>query len=399
MLPLKQYEVTLQNAQRVLEALLGRPAKPELPLAELIDGLGKSCSALRQRTAACRVQQAFRRHRAKRSVAKTSTRVKELRAATTPQGVVAATPVVAAAPVTRRESPAPRVEHSLERPPVPPKPLLSEVGHTLNPLEKRRQLVAAQLASANPSRLPRCRRTMLAAAPTAPTVRAPATPRSGAQATPLSGELGDRLPSPRVLAPLERAHRAPDVDESSEQDFSGVSPRHQQARLGFDAASSLPGERHPPPLAPVAPLPGAPLGRRPPCDLLLKEDVIDFDPSDPECRRVTGMMAPPQAGGALSAGISLPPPGGMTPRRPVGHRARSRGSSPALPDCRSSSPAAREGTTKCYAQHPFTTSSASTVLPAGDDASGATRSSTTTPGPGTPRTLRAGDLGRQIRCA
>eukprot|EP00439_Symbiodinium_sp_Y106_P031801 s1753_g3.t2 len=138
-LPLKQYELTLQNAQRVLASLLEQPAKPWVPFNALVDELSGQLSALRQRSAACVVQRAIRHSLARIAQKRAGQLARSARKPpSTSNGYFAEAPKRALVPVP---------------PPLPP-----SSGHALNPLEKRRQMVAAQLAISNPSRLARSRR-------------------------------------------------------------------------------------------------------------------------------------------------------------------------------------------------------------------------------------------------
>ncbi|CAK8998411.1 unnamed protein product [Durusdinium trenchii] len=142
--PLKQYELTLQNAQRVLASLLEQPAKPWVPFSALLQELSEQISQLRRSSAASTLQRAWRgfggtRHR--------------------PRGG-AGGPCKTWRPGSFKScsggyacEEAPKKILIPMRPPMPP-----PSGTALNPLEKRRQMVAAQLAISNPSRLARSRR-------------------------------------------------------------------------------------------------------------------------------------------------------------------------------------------------------------------------------------------------
>eukprot|EP00435_Cladocopium_sp_Y103_P003514 s2507_g1.t1 len=119
--PLKQYELTLQNAQRVLISLLEQPAKPWVPFDALLRELGQQVALLQRRSAACLLQ---RRQRARR--AEGGCRGSDLRKVPTRNaGGYADSPKKVLIPVP---------------------PPIQAPGGPLNPLEKRRHMVAAQLA-------------------------------------------------------------------------------------------------------------------------------------------------------------------------------------------------------------------------------------------------------------
>lgn len=238
-LPLRQYEVALQHAGKVLASLLQQPVKPWICFAGSIRQIGEQSQALRERAAICTIQRAFRRHRnsrvqqasarpvtelaskqglessrapgeeskltaagahdtakatantqalemENRSVAdsvshqqpealtaskasKASTPKSKPAAPSKPSGVqdtgeIAAkkqlqSEVSAAGQMVKRPEAA---QPPIARPPpvpMPHRPL--ESSGALNPIEKRRQMIASQLALANPSRLSRNRRLQI----------------------------------------------------------------------------------------------------------------------------------------------------------------------------------------------------------------------------------------------
>jgi len=159
-LPLKQYVLTLQSAQAVLSSLLVQPVKPIMGFQPLIQSLGEQVAALRRRGAAYQIQCAFRRHRSnKYCVAMEAPRGSaQLPVATTPR----------LSPVQEPSATASLPQRPLAERPTPPavaaKPPVARVageppaGTALNPIERRRLLVASQLAASNPSRLARSRK-------------------------------------------------------------------------------------------------------------------------------------------------------------------------------------------------------------------------------------------------
>jgi len=154
-LPLKQYELVLQNAQQVLDSLLRQPPRPWLCFRDIVRDLARQASVLNQQAAACRLQRAFRRHRVQRTAAKgpngapdTAMAMDTLVAATKPPTVRQKPPTPPSAPCTSALAPVTMVYHRVSAPP----------GAAMNPLEKRRHLIAGQLAMKNPTRLARCHR-------------------------------------------------------------------------------------------------------------------------------------------------------------------------------------------------------------------------------------------------
>lgn len=132
--PLKQYELTLQNAQRVLISLLEQPAKPWVPFDALLRELGQQLALLQRRSAACLLQ---RRQRARARAEGQNWRGSDFRKVPTRK--------------------AGGYEDSPKKVLIPVPPIQAP-GGPLNPLEKRRHMVAAQLAISNPARLARSRR-------------------------------------------------------------------------------------------------------------------------------------------------------------------------------------------------------------------------------------------------
>lgn len=135
--PLKQYELTLQNAQRVLISLLEQPAKPWVPFDALLHELGQQLALLRRRSAACQLQRGLRAARARRAEGQTWRGSDQRKVPTRKAG---------------------GYEDSPKKVLIPVPPAIQAPGGPLNPLEKRRQMVAAQLAISNPARLARSRR-------------------------------------------------------------------------------------------------------------------------------------------------------------------------------------------------------------------------------------------------
>eukprot|EP00927_Polykrikos_kofoidii_P044421 TRINITY_DN38399_c0_g1_i3.p1 TRINITY_DN38399_c0_g1~~TRINITY_DN38399_c0_g1_i3.p1 ORF type:complete len:502 (+),score=68.79 TRINITY_DN38399_c0_g1_i3:108-1613(+) len=113
--PLKQYEVALQNAQRVLAGLLDMPARPWQCFPGLVRQLVEQASALSARAAACRIQRCFRQWFARRSVLpKAPQGVQTLTPSAKPQTAPSLTGMgglfasAAAASATRRAATAPK---------------------------------------------------------------------------------------------------------------------------------------------------------------------------------------------------------------------------------------------------------------------------------------------------
>lgn len=291
---LRQHEVVLLNASKVLKGLLAKPTTPSLQFPELIAVICQQCTALRERSAACRIQRAVRRRAAKqRELAQLRSLPKPLppsllsrslpgaKVAPPPKvgigsGVGAEAPKHVEAVELIRPVPAPPLNYAYA--PAPPAP----GGRALNPIEKRRQMVASQLAACNPSRLPRSRRPMFipkaaTARPTASRAESPSTPRGrlpelamSARQSPRSVPLSPvrsleaapvtpgrsrtaspRLASPvRSLAPLVRCGEGP--YDSSIKDCN-TDPRDLEDMDSFEgrgafAATHIPSMAPPPPL-------------------------------------------------------------------------------------------------------------------------------------------------------
>eukprot|EP00929_Paragymnodinium_shiwhaense_P074499 TRINITY_DN38146_c0_g1_i1.p1 TRINITY_DN38146_c0_g1~~TRINITY_DN38146_c0_g1_i1.p1 ORF type:complete len:410 (+),score=69.52 TRINITY_DN38146_c0_g1_i1:44-1231(+) len=190
--PLRQYEVALQNAEHALLGLLELPARPWLCFEPLVAKIRNEATELTRRAAACRIQRQFR--------------VRGQRPASPPQADAALMPKAPAVsrqgqgrPLGRRQQAAPAVPAGVDSPLASPcdpaapssespqaatdrssaatpplahalpsydlccatKAQLSQQSGALNPLEKRRRMVASQLAVANPARLARSRRREL----------------------------------------------------------------------------------------------------------------------------------------------------------------------------------------------------------------------------------------------
>lgn len=147
-LPLKQYELVLQNAQQVLDSLLKQPPRPWLCFRDVVRDLGRQASVLNQQAAACRLQRAFRLHRVQRAATKVAMAMDTLPATSQPPAGRQKPPTPPSAPCTVAPAPVAMVYHRVSAP----------SGAAMNPLEKRRHLIAGQLAMKNPTRLARCHR-------------------------------------------------------------------------------------------------------------------------------------------------------------------------------------------------------------------------------------------------
>mmetsp|Transcript_60305 Transcript_60305/g.127702 ORF Transcript_60305/g.127702 Transcript_60305/m.127702 type:complete len:340 (+) Transcript_60305:49-1068(+) len=143
-LALRQYELTLQSAKHVLSTLLLQPSQPRIPFGALVEDILRSSTSLKQRSAACCIQRMYRRHCQLKRAA-----------------VAAVTPRKADFSLLRPRPPPPRSTGEMTAKPglvaLPPS------KEPLNPLERRRLMVASQLAAHNPHRVARCRRAMFSA--------------------------------------------------------------------------------------------------------------------------------------------------------------------------------------------------------------------------------------------
>lgn len=256
-LPLKQYEVALQNAQVVLAALLEQPTRPWVCFPEAVAELGRQVAALQRNAAACRIQRGLRRRLSLRK----------------------------APPVKKKPSTA--VPSEVMRP-LPQRSLAlqapsglggSTTGGALNPLERRRQLVAEQLALSNPSRLPRSRRHLLHG-----------LDACSAPEQPLSAR-----PSPAELPPLRSSSPRPS----------------QSSRIGGQCGEApfpepLAGER-------------GPQAGRVPGDLLLKDDMAEDD--DDLMDMLARLGRSDGAGFSMAAPPAAPRAPGSRPRPPEASKA------------------------------------------------------------------------------
>lgn len=203
-LPLKQFEVVLLNAEKVLARFLEQPLEPHLVFEATIRRLARQAARLVERSAATCAQRAWRRHRAQRAHLTAQPPARACKAQKiAPSPTKQTSPATAVAsqcsdsasqkmrPLPMQQSQPVTPVSGLARPPVvsapcsSPRPHLGslndkestsrphplrppassapskEVGVALNPIEKRRQMVVSQLAAANPGRLARNRRLML----------------------------------------------------------------------------------------------------------------------------------------------------------------------------------------------------------------------------------------------
>lgn len=191
-LPLKQYELVLQNAQQVLDSLLKQPPRPWLCFRDVVRDLGRQASVLNQQAAACRLQRAFRLHRAQRAATKAASRATEvamamdaLPATAQPPTGRQKPPTPPSAPCTSAPAPVAMVYHRVSAP----------SGSAMNPLEKRRHLIAGQLAMKNPTRLARCHRASWQVH----------QPRQVADIETDSGKAGSTAPRPRSSSGQDRS--------------------------------------------------------------------------------------------------------------------------------------------------------------------------------------------------
>lgn len=192
--PFKQYELTLQNAQRVLMSLLEQPAKPWVPFDALLLDLSHCLTQLHRRSAAVRLQRGLRKWGGNQRRGCGKGNVTQ----STPPSMSMEGGYVADAPK--------------KMVPVPPR--IQAPGGPMNPLEKRRHRVAAQLAISNPARLPRSRRWR-------GETPAAALPREGPPPTAIQEESPVALPKLQPLvATVTRKTRLGDVTEG----LAGTAP-------------------------------------------------------------------------------------------------------------------------------------------------------------------------------
>lgn len=285
--PLRQHEVALLNATKVLGGLLAQPAKPWLHFPDLIAALCQQSTALRERSAACRIQRAVRRRAARRqALAQIRSKPAPLPPSllgrplplpparpALPQTAGGHAPVASAKPTKQLDAPEPN--RSVPAPPfsyayAAPAPPASG-SKALNPIEKRRQMVASQLAACNPSRLPRSRRPMFVPKPTpgattSSRAASPSTPRGALPELSLSAR---QSPRSVPLSPVRKAEAGPGTP-------SGRS-RTASPRLASPARS----------LAPSTRCSGGPAGAS------FKDDDDD-DPSDADGMEGHGAFAAPR---------------------------------------------------------------------------------------------------------
>lgn len=307
-LPLKQYEVALQNAQHVLSCLLDQPARPWLCFKEVVQSLSRQASQLQRRAAACRLQRAFRRRKAAKA-----------------EKLAQAAAADAPFPWRRRPAPPPLSPQPLasQQPPHLPQPpqtptLCVPAGGALNPVEKRRQIIASQLAATNPSRLARCRRAPQAAA------RAGSQPASRDSASPRPPSASRPPPSPRRSLDQVLNQRALIVAQLGASPGRATPPGDRRETPSPRPHASAPAAGHTPPSVGRRTPPSEPPMRS---DLLLKDALPEDDPLGPGALLPDGLGAPAAPPG-FSAGLSLAPPP-SAPRRPnSAGESRPRGFSP-----------------------------------------------------------------------
>jgi len=325
---LKQYEITLQSARQVLASLLAQPAKPWICFSGLVEDIARQAGLLKDRSAACRIQRIFRRHLAanlaSRSDASPSSRHK---APEVPQPrAVPAAPAAApaAAAVLQLTPPKPKLLRTeavavVARP--PPTPATSSVlpplyglkdaapGGALNPIERRRLLVASQLAARNPGRLARSRRGMLAAQCRGAGVAGaelPAPP-STAPSWPMEGGLTDERAAGFRADSLGLGQTAPLTGLGGGMRYPESPRLRGDLEPLIQPATPRVAPRPPAPSGPSAPVPsmaGSRGGGRE-GDRLLKDSADD----DPGSACGGGRDVP---GCGFTAGFSLGPP----PARP-----------------------------------------------------------------------------------
>lgn len=230
LVPLRQYEVALQNASKVLESLLKRPARPWVCFDRLLQDLSGQVAAMRRKAAACRVQRAFRKYRVRQAERQAEQQGRQKvgcvdfrreimgGSGAPPARKGAATPTQSAAPAGQSAGLAGPGQLPSPRPgaPADPRPPLlsvitadgAEKKTALNPIEKRRQMVATQLAMANPKRLARCHRTRPATMSPAGTRKVPESPRELADgaAAPEVPSSAPRQPQSELSTPRELPH-------------------------------------------------------------------------------------------------------------------------------------------------------------------------------------------------
>lgn len=258
-------------------------------------------SVLCKKASACRIQRAFLAYRKRKSIREENLRkVKAAEEAEKKAMAVVAQQMREKSLLSEsvvKMLPVPRLAKLPERLP-PPAPFVA-----LNPLEKRRQMIASQLAVANPSRLARTRRLP----PAQPLLKRTAELPVGT-AAPCSYEhsVGAAARSGKLSElPLEHEHNA----------------RGELASLHSPHCLE-PGRLPPLRSASQGPLPGQTGARAPPCDLLLKDDLQD-DPLDYNAKR------PVAAGISLAAPRAFPLLG--TPQSCSGHLPLNLGGAPQNP--------------------------------------------------------------------
>lgn len=251
------------------------------------------------------------------------------------QGIALPTPHISplATPTAPTRPPfvaSPSKAESVALSPVRP-PLQKEESAALNPIEKRRQMVASQLAAANPGRLSRNRRLMLekaaasqaaAAAPVKENAQHPSEPSSSSAKVALDSDACSLQTEPNMADTDVRFTGAPPFERGPTSRPSSASRRPGSRGYGLGSEPVLqgtsgsfpssPSRALPSPRRPLlAPTSNAPMpcgsGRGPPADLLLKDDLpSDCDPLD-RTRPVgagLSMMAPPSPGGVSQSGYA-----------------------------------------------------------------------------------------------
>jgi len=318
-LPLKQYELVLQNAQQVLDSLLRQPPRPWLCFGDVVRDLGRQASVLSQQAAACRLQRAFRRH-AQRFAAKAANGTDDVAVA------MDALPAVAKPPTVRQKPPTPPSAPCISAPcisaPVPVAMVYHRVsappGAAMNPVEKRRHVIAGQLAMKNPMRLARCHRASWQVHQLRQEVDSETESSSKASSTvvkPRSSSGRDlssphKLVSPRSLASPrrnqdKRALIAAQLTTATQAQHSvghASSGCHSYREVSQATSGVLQGTRTPPrsPWEAASDLQSS-------GDVALKEQPAADDSLD--------VISGPSSGG-VSAGLSLAPPPPISSQKP-----------------------------------------------------------------------------------
>lgn len=313
-LPIRQYEVTLQSTQHVLASLLTQPVTVQLCFTRVVQSLFEQAAALRQIGAAYRIQRAYRRHRRRlelQAVEKDKQRA----------SLAAALPKAPRQPLREAAATVPAPAKPLTRPPPPPliRAINTTSGAAMNPIERRRLLVASQLAATNPNRLARSRRVAAARcqADKMPAV-ADATPPQSPRSLPASIDAqswpdlhaGDDPTDEAGLDFREEARRSTERGAiASRRDALLESPRSKEiepmSSLRAHSASSMwpTATVQANPRAPLLPPVNARTPRESAGDPWLKESLPDDDPLAFCMEGPSGIsMAPPPPPPALRGG-------------------------------------------------------------------------------------------------